>query len=103
MANFEVLQNIKHDGTLYKIGDFIEGEIEQFAHLVKDSILRMKGEQTATAPVEAKAEPQNTWEAKKEETVAAPVAPVSAPVVPAVVPIKPYVPAAKVEDLGATL
>lgn len=81
---FQVLSNLNHSGALYKTGDFVEAELEEFQHLVKDGVMRLienaatikdaiemigaensrKSEQAADKPAPA---PANTWEPAKAD------------------------------------
>lgn len=84
---FQALSNLRHNGVDYAKGDFFEGLLAEFAHLVKDGALRimhratsiehakeMVSDQTAAAAETVKpatVEPKNTW-GPKEDTVTKP-------------------------------
>lgn len=101
----EVKSPLKHDGTLYQVGDFVEASADEFAQLVADGVLAPVGysPEKAEAPKEPEApQPEEnkntntnegaTTEAEKTEDK------------PAAVPLKPYeTPAAQTGDLAANL
>lgn len=96
---YEVLSNLKHNGSEYKAGDTIEGEGFVFEGLVRGGVLREVGdsshkEEEPKAPeagTEVKTEETKTEESTGTET--APQGPV---------PTRPYQAPEKV-DLGANL
>lgn len=84
MSIFQILSNVKHNGDNLTAGNFFEGELAEFAHLVKDGVLRImegaknlehaaeiaqkESEVAQQAAAEAEqTQPQNTWESKKPE------------------------------------
>lgn len=84
MTIFHVQSNLKHDGTEYPTGSFIEGDAGTFNQLVNDGILvEVVGAETISeakeivekdaeqkkeeAEILAEKEPENTWGPKKAE------------------------------------
>lgn len=87
MSFLKVLSNLSHNGTFHAAGTFIEAELEEFAHLVADGVLRVveaesigEAENAVEPTPEPEAVAQNTWEAAPDapDSVEAPV--VEAPV-----------------------
>lgn len=57
MKIFEVLSNLNHNGTVYQAGQFIEGELKEFAQAIEGNVVKLvKGAKTTDEAIVAKAE-----------------------------------------------